>query len=254
MVSKYGKIIIGVIIGVIIGYGFDIILFLFIAFIHICGNTFVPDYCMISEEAMDEYLEEKYDENVTCQECIYDEARDRYEGKFVSNKHRGVSFTCCAYMGEQKKEYKFIDNYQANLYLSDVQSHMEDIADKYFEGEYYVVVETRGEDDESVELIPLEECINRYGQYCVYIYVYDMSNEVAYSAMEKFIGDVEEQGYNYSFYLGRNRRDDKEDYLEYIQGKAPYGRSFYVEWIYYKWLPPEERKLEPKVYKLEEVA
>lgn len=117
MVSKYGKIIIGVIIGVIIGYGFDIILFLFIAFIHICGNTFVPDYCMISEEVMDEYLEEKYDENVTCQECIYDEARDRYEGNFVSNKHRGVSFTCCAYMGEQKKEYKFIDNYQARFLI-----------------------------------------------------------------------------------------------------------------------------------------
>ena len=170
-----------------------------------------------------------------------------HEGEFTSNKHPGLEFVCSAQTDDGIWKYKFRDNYQANFYLPDVQNLMEKTAEKYFEGEYYVVVDTYREDPDSVEEMSFEECTKRYDQYRVYIYVYDVPIEDACGAMQKFVEDVEAQGFPYSFYLGRNIINDKEEFIEFVNEEESHWDKV-VEWLYYKHLPPEEGKYEPDIF------
>lgn len=210
------------------------------------------------EEVLDKYLYKKYGIVIGMDsECEYHDNSKRYKVTFVNNNYPYPDrmVTCFVSLDENSGNYEFTDNFYGYLYLSEVQKNMEMIAKKHFKGEYYVVVETRGFDSDS-EIMSYEECVGRYGQYCVYIYEYGMNKEEAYAAMQEFVAEVESLGFQYSFYLGRNRDDDKEGYLEYIEERslecikgdidAEWNR--YVEWIYYKWLPPIEKNMEPKIY------
>ena len=68
--------------------------------------------------------------------------------------------------------------------------------------------------------------------------------------MQKFVEDAEEQGYQYSFYLGKNVEFEKKDFLQLIYDKdfSPWYKG--VKWIYYKRLAVEETE-NPEVYIME---
>ena len=205
-----------------------------------------------SERAMIKYLEKKYDEDVTCTNRefhggSYMVPGGYWECEFSSNKHPGLVFECSAHDAEGLKKYKFLDNYQANYYLPDVQRLMEETAGKYFEGEYYVVTDTIRHDSEEVDIMSFEEVAKRYDQYKVYIYVYNAPIDDICDAMLQFVEDVEAQGFQFTFYLGKNINDDKEKFIEYVEKKDSFNGDDYVEWIYYKDLHSEEGK-EPDIF------
>ena len=162
-----------------------------------------------------------------------------HEGEFISNKHPGLEFVCSAQSDDGIWKYKFTDNYQTKKYLPDVRKIMDKTAEKYFEGEYYVVLETWEEDPSSARIMSFDECVKRYDLYRVYIYVYEVSVEEACDAMQKFVADVEEQGFQYTFMLGKNINTDKEKFTEFVNGKDSNWDDV-VEWIYYKDLHPKE--------------
>ena len=233
-----------------------IIIYTIIAFLSIICGIFLLDLMGPSpEEAMEKYLEKKYDEDVTCISCEYESggsymvpAAGWHEGTFISNKHPGLEFVCSAQSDDGIWKYKFTDNYQAKMYLSELQKIMEETAEKYFDGEHYVVLDTWKEDPDSVGMMSFEECVKRYDWYRVSIYVYDMPVDVACDAMLQFVEDVEAQGFQYTFFLGKNINDDKGKFTEFVNGED-INWDDVVEWIYYKDLHPKEGN-EPDVFNI----
>lgn len=236
-----------------------IILYVIIVFAAIIAGLFILDINGPAPEvAMEKYLEKKYDEDVTCISCEYESGGSYmvpsagwYEGEFISNKHPDLEFVCSAQSDDGIWKYKFTDNYQAKKYLPDVQKIMEEAAEKYFEGEYYIVLDTYKEDPDSVGIMSFEECVKRYDWYRGYIYVYDSPAEDACDAMQKFVTDMETQGFHYTFYMGRNITNDKEIFIEFVNGEDI---NWYdvVEWLFYKNLPPKEGEGEPDVFLITE--
>lgn len=110
-----------------------------------------------------------------------------------------------------------------------------------------MVADPGSSDPDTVEVMPFEEYVKNYDKYCILIYVFDMSDEAACDAMQKFVADVESQGFPYTFYLGRNVGFEKEDFIESIYDKdfSPWYKG--VEWLYYKRLPLKEGE-EPEIY------
>ena len=216
-----------------------------------CGGIWLRLLGPSPESAMVKYLEKKYDEDVTCLKTYGLDSgymvSGGTQGEFISNKHPELTFKCSAY-GEGIWTYKFYDDYQVNFYQNDVQNVMKENAEKYFSGEYYVVADVGISDPDTVEAMSFEEYVKRYDRYCVLIYVFDMSDEEACDAMQKFVADVEKQGFQYTFYLGRNVEFEKEDFIELIYDKdfSPWYKG--VEWIYYKRLPDKEGAEEPEIY------
>ena len=168
------------------------------------------------------------------------------QGEFVSNKHQDMTFECSAYK-DGIWNYNFYDDYQVNYYRSDVQNIMEKTAEKYFDGEYYVYADPGIADSDAIEVMPFEEYSKIYDKYTIIIYVFDMSDEDAGKVMQKFVEDVEAQGYAYTFYLGRNIGFEKEEFLQLIDDKdfSPWYKG--VKWIYYKRLADKEGE-EPEIY------
>lgn len=242
MARKYEKAIIYVIIIVIVAL-----------LLKGCGGTWLAILGPSPKSAMIKYLEQKYDEDVTCLRTSGTGGsymvNGGTKGEFVSNKHPGLTFECSAYE-DGIWNYKFYDDYRINFYRADVQKAMENIAEKYFEGEYYVVAETGAADSENTEMVSYEEHAKKYDRYCILIYVFDMSDDEANKAMQKFVEDAEKQGYRYSFYLGRNVEFEKEDFLQLIYDKdfSPWYKG--VKWLYYKKLSDEETE-DPEVYIIE---
>lgn len=219
-----------------------------------CGGIWLRLLGPSPEDAMIKYLEKKYDEDVTCLKTYGLNSgymvSSGTKGEFISNKHSGLIFECSAHK-DGIWSYHFFDDYQVNLYQNEVQEAMEKTADKYFEGEYYVVADPGTSESDTVEVMSFEECVKRYDRYCVLIYVFDMSDEDACDAMKKFVADVEKQGFQYTFYLGRNVEFEKADFMELIYDKdfSPWYKG--VEWLYYKRLPLEEGE-EPEIYIISE--
>lgn len=215
-----------------------------------CGGTWLRLLGPSPESAMIKYLEKKYDEDVTCLKTYGLDSgymvSSGTKGEFVSNKHKDLMFECSAYR-DGIWSYNFYDDYQANFYQADVQNVMKKTAEKYFEGEYYIILEPTASDSDTVEVMSYEEYVKKYNQYCIIIYVFDMSDEDAAKAMQEFVEDVEEQEYPYTFYLGRNVGFEKEVFLRLIYDKdfSPWYKG--VKWIYYKRLSDKEGE-EPEIY------
>lgn len=243
MANKWEKVIIYTIIVVIMAF-----------LLKGCGGIWLGLLGPSPEEAMIKYLEKKYDEDVTCKKTVGLDSgymvSSGTKGEFLSNKHPGLTFECSAYK-DGIWSYNFYDDYQVNFYQTDVQNIMKETAEKYFEGEYYVVADPGTSDPDTVEVMSFEEYIKGYDKYCILIYVFDMPNETACAAMKKFVADVEKQGYSYTFYLGRNVEFEKEDFMELIYDKdfSPWYKG--IEWIYYKRLPLKEGE-EPEIYTIAE--
>ncbi len=205
------------------------------------------------EVAMVKYFEEKYDENVTCQKTSFIDpgylvVGGGTRGEFISNKHPGLMFDCSAYSDEGKLTYHFYEDYQLNFYKAELQRMMQETADKYFEGEYYVVAQVVRKDADDIAIMPFEECVKRYDVYHITVYVFDMSDEEACDAMNKFVADVENQGFEYSFYLGSHIDYDRKAFRESVYDKDFTPWYSHLEWIYRKWLPNEEGEREPEIY------
>lgn len=227
-----------------------------------CGN-FLKYYLRQSpDKAMEEYLEEKYDDDVTCLEWstssgyIWYWEKAYFGGTFSSIKYPEVEIGCSASLKDGGWDYKFHDTYQAETNLAGMQNIMEENAAKYFKGTYYVVVEPAGKvDDETVDAMPFEEYIKQYLRYRVSILTEEMSDEDAIATMQKFVADVQSQGFQCCFYLGRTNTNiiTKERYYERLQKDydvlwASNGMEGITKWLYKYTLPLTEGKSEPEIY------
>jgi hypothetical protein len=162
------------------------------------------------KEAMEEYLEEKYDDDVTCISWSMEDNylaywnKSCFGGKFTSEKYPGVTIKVSATLKDNKMEYTFHDDYQQETYLDGVNEIMEDTAAKYFNGEYYVVTKGAGKvDDETVEHMEFDEYVKRWLRYTICIFVDDIPDDEAYDEMLDFVDDAEGQGFKCDFYLGK---------------------------------------------------
>lgn len=211
--------------------------------------------------AMEKYLEEKYDDDVIClrwgpssKELFYWNT-NFYDGYFESTKYPGVKFDCNAMVTENGHDYKFEDNYMMYIYQPDFRKMIEEIAAKYFVGEYYVVIEPQwvNRNEDTQEFLPFEDFVRLYLQYEVTILTEDMSNEDAIEKMQEFVQDAHTQGLQCDFLLGRLNKIDttyEEFYTKMWErgyDVSPYDDD-HVIWLYKYLLPYEEKKWEPKVY------
>lgn len=228
-----------------------------------CGNFLKYHLRQDPDKAMEEYLEEKYDDDVTCLSWSVEDGFSAYwnkvnfGGTFSSKKYPGVEFTCSASLKEDGWEYRFYDRYQKVVYLAGVQEIIEEIAARYFEGTYYVVVEPAGiVDDETVDAMPFEDYIKRYLRYRVCILTEEMNDEDAIEIMQEFVTDAQSQGFQCDFYLGRANTGvlSKERYYERLVAEDydVLWKSDLTKWLYKYELPLTEGKSEPKIYILTE--
>ena len=134
---------------------------------------------------------------------------------------------------------------------------MEKTAEKYFDGEYYIIIQCAGKmDDETVEAMPFEDYIRRYLRYRVCILTEEMSDEDAIATMQKFVADVQSQGFQCEFYLGRANTSvlSKERYYERLLAEDydVLWKSDITKWLYEYQLPLTEGKSEPEIYVITE--
>ena len=230
-----------------------------------CGNFLQYHLRQDPDEAMEEYLEEKYDDDVTCLEWVTGNGsliaywnQSGSNGEFSSKKYPGVTISCGARVKEDGWSYEFFDNYQKEVYRAGVQEIMEETAGKYFAGEYYVITEGAGKlDDDTVKATSFEEYIKGYLRYRVCILTEEMSDEDAIATMQKFVADVQSQGFQCEFYLGRANTNirTKEEYYSELRNEgnefdlwASNGIEGITKWLYEYQLPLTEGKSEPEIY------
>ena len=229
-----------------------------------CGNFLKYHLRQDPDEAMEEYLEEKYDDDVTCLEWssgsgfIFYWEKANFGGTFESKKYSGAEFECHASLKEGGWNYKFYDDYQREVYLAGVQEIMEKTAEKYFAGKYYIIIQTAGKmDDETVKAMPFEDYVRRYLRYRVCILTEEMSDEDAIETMQKFVTDAQSQGFQCNFYLGRANTNirTKEEYYSELRKEgnefdlwASNGIEGITKWLYEYQLPLTEGKSEPEIY------
>ena len=225
-----------------------------------CGNFLQYHLRQDPDEAMEEYLEEKYDDDVTCigwstgdGSLIAYWNQSGSGGEFISKKYPGVTINIGARVKEDGWSYEFFEDYQKQVYRVGFQKKMEEMAEKYFERTYYVVVETAGRvDDETVDAMSFEDYIRRYLRYRVCILTEEMSDEDAIAIMQKFVADVQSQGFQCEFYLGRANTSvlSKERYYERLLAEDydVLWKSDITKWLYEYQLPLTEGKSEPEIY------
>lgn len=234
-----------------------------------CGNFLKYHLRQSPDKAMEEYLEEKYDDDVTCLDwytgdgslIVYWE-QSGSEGEFSSKKYPGVKIGCGARVKEDGWTYQFYDNYQKKVYQSGVQEIMEEMAAKYFKDEYYVFVNGAGKlDDDTVKAMPFEEYIKGYLRYSVTILAEEMNDEDAIDAMQDFVADAQSRGFQCDFYLGKANTNiiSEEDYYSKLSEKGEAfdygsgnGKESFTKWLYIYELPLKEGKSEPKIFIIDE--
>jgi len=216
------------------------------------------------EKAMEEYLEEKYDDEVTCLEWGSDYGlnafwtRGQFGGTFESKNFPGVTFSCSASLKKGGWSYEFADSYLLYVYREGFQELIEKIAAKHFEGEYYVVVEPVGKGlDETVEIISFDDFVKRYLQYRVSILTEEMSDVDAIHTMQEFVSDAQGWGFQCDFNLGRANKNVvtlEELYSQlWEQGdEFDLWRGNDIEWLYMYSLQLTEGKSKPEIYILTE--
>jgi hypothetical protein len=216
-----------------------------------CSFNFIKYYLRKSpQEAMEEYLEEKYDDDVTCISWSMEDNylaywnKSCFGGKFTSEKYPDVTIDVSATLKDNKMEYTFYDNYQKVVYREGVNEIMEDIASKYFTGEYYVITKTAGKvDDETVEYMEFDEYVKRWLRYRVCIFIDDMPDDEAYDAMLDYVEDAEGQGFKCSFYMGKPNEDtlSSGDFFDRLSNDDfDFWHNDYVIWLYQKKLSLSE--------------
>lgn len=228
-----------------------------------CGNFLQYHLRQAPDEAMEEYLEKKYDDDVTCigwstgdGSLIAYWNQSGSNGEFISKKYPGVTISCGAHVKEDGWSYEFNEDYQKQVYRAGVQTMMEDLARNYFEGDYWVVVETIGGDDETVDAMSFEEYVRGYRLYSVRILTEEMSDEDAIEAMQKYMADAQSQGFQYHYLLGRANTNiiSKDRYYERLMAedydvlRKGNGIESYTKWLYIYTLPLTEGKSEPEIY------
>jgi hypothetical protein len=208
-----------------------------------CSFNFIKYYLRKSpQEALVEYLEEKYDDDVTCislsseQNYLAYWNKSNFGGKFTSEKYPGVTFVASATLKDNKMEYTFYDNYQKAVYREGVNEIMEDMASKYFIGEYYVVTKTAGKlDDETVEYMEFDKYVKRWLRYTICIFIDDMPDDEAYDAMLDFVEDAQGQGFKCDFYLGKPNEDtlSSDEFFDKLCNDEKFDFWYgYVTWLY----------------------
>jgi hypothetical protein len=210
-----------------------------------CSFNFIKYYLRKSpQEALVEYLDEKYDDDVTCislsseQNYLAYWNKSNFGGKFTSEKYPDVTFVASATLKDNKMEYTFYDNYQKETYREGVNEIMEDMAGKYFTGEYYVVTKGAGKlDDESVEYMEFDEYVKGWLRYTICIFVDDMPDDEAYDAMLEFVEDAEGQGFKCDFYMGKPNEDtlSSDKFFDKLCNDEKFDFWYgYVTWLYQK--------------------
>lgn len=200
------------------------------------------------EKAMERYLEEKYNDEFTCIDWHYSDGynffwnKSSFRGKFESAKYPGKIISVGGGVTEDKLHYTFCDDYQAQIYLDDVQEIMEKTAKKYFKGEHYLFIKSLGTDDETVEAMPFEEYITRWRKYRIFVFIDGINDEEAYQSMEEFIADIESQGFRSEFFLGKPNINiiNKEQYFTRVETEENFdpwksnGMECITIWLYEK--------------------
>jgi hypothetical protein len=217
-----------------------------------CSFNFIKYYLRKSpKEAMEEYLEEKYDDDVTCISWSMEDNylaywnKSCFSGKFTSEKYPGVTINVGATLKDNKMEYTFHDDYQQETYREGVNELMEDTAAKYFNGEYYVVTKDAGKvDDESVEYMEFDEYVKRWLRYTICIFVDDMPDDEAYDAMLDFVEDAQGQGFKCDFYLGKPNEEKRssDEFFDKLENDEDFDFWYNnnVIWLYQKKLSLSE--------------
>lgn len=211
-----------------------------------CGKLIMYHMREDPGEAMERYLEEKYDDEFTLISCAQDEGFDFYwnktgfTGKFESEKYPGKVIEVDA--RAEGLDYSFWDNYQNRTYVDIFREIMEETAEKYFTGEYYIYAYSYGTGrTEADPVLSFEEFAAADYYFGVCIYAEEMEDEAALQAMEGFREDVISQGILCSFSLGRINQEviSKDVFLQHMREKGedfnPWGsdgRNPISNWIY----------------------
>lgn len=213
-----------------------------------CGN-FIKYYLREDPvEAMERYLEEKYDDDLTCIESGIEDTfqfywdKTGFSGKFTSEKYPGKEIAVGARVLEGGMKYKFWDNYQNRSHVDTLDELMETTAEKYFTGEYYVYTHCVGKLGEDTDpVMSFEEYVADDYHFGVCIFAEEMEEEAALEAMMGFREEIVQQGILCNFELGKIHQEDisKEEFLRKMEeeGEAfnpwlTFGDLHYTDWWY----------------------
>lgn len=206
-----------------------------------CGSNFIKYYLREEPEAaMERYLEEKYDDDVTLVDSGIEDTFNFYWdkvgfwAKFESEKVPGETISVGARLTEDRMHYKFWDDYQGIIHQIEFQKWVEETAKYYFTGDYKVYVYMAGlRDDEDYEVMSMEEYVSDKLHYGICIFVEDMSNGSAVDAMEQMERELSANGFVCDLDLGRNTKPDTDiDELVMKTGSFdPWGLQ-QIQWLY----------------------
>lgn len=215
-----------------------------------CDNKFVQYHFLREkpDKAMEKYLEEKYDDEFTCIDWTTEDTfnfywdKTRFGADFESEKYPGKIIGCGAAVLKDGTGYKFWDDYHKRIYIDVFQEEMEQMAKKYFWGEYYVYTYTYGQsDDDTDPLMSFEEYLADDYHFGVCIFAEEMKEEEAILAKKEFKDEIKKQGILCNFHLGRINQSDisKEEFLKEMEDNSkvfdPWlkiGKLHYTNWIY----------------------